>query len=205
MITDLTRRCELKLEAAPSRFGQVRRIVQAQLRYWRLDPLVDPAVLGLTELLANVHKHARPDKKCTVGMAYLPGRLIVSVHDTDPRLPEAGATETLSTGGRGLDIVAALSGEWGAGPDEGGGKTVWFTLRDEQRAARPAPVSSRPPASAPGPSARQPPPSGSPAPAPLDSAPFGPGAPEPGSPLPGAPEREEEPVPAPPLRTAVAH
>lgn len=133
MITDLTRRCELQLEAAPSRFGQVRRIVSAQLRYWRLDPLVDPAVLGITELLANVHKHAQPDKKCTIGIAYLSGCLTVSVHDADPRLPEAYAAEVLSTRGRGLRIVAALSGEWGAGPDDSGGKTVWFTLREERR------------------------------------------------------------------------
>lgn len=125
---DLPMRCALKLEAAPPRFGQVRRIVQAKLRYWQLDPLIDPTVLALTELLANVHKHAEPDKRCTIEMSYLTHRLTVSVHDGDPRLPVSCVADPLSTCGRGLGIVAALCREWGAWPDEAGGKTVWFTL-----------------------------------------------------------------------------
>ncbi|GGO96245.1 hypothetical protein GCM10012280_55300 [Wenjunlia tyrosinilytica] len=131
MITDLARRCELNFEAAPPRFGQVRRIVQAQLRYWHLDPLIDPALLGITELLANVHKHAQPDKRCTVEMVHMAGCLTVSVHDGDPRLPQAIASPTLATYGRGIAIVAAVSREWGAWPQDTGGKTVWFTLTED--------------------------------------------------------------------------
>ena len=62
----------------PSRIAQVRRIVSAQLRYWRLDPLIDRAALGVTELLANVHRHAGPDKRCTVEIVLQPARLTVS-------------------------------------------------------------------------------------------------------------------------------
>ncbi|GAB2614735.1 ATP-binding protein [Streptomyces capparidis] len=137
MTIELTRRCELKLEAAPPRFRQVRRIVQAQLRYWHLDPLIDPAVLGLTELLANVHKHAQPDKRCTVQMVHLDGCLTVSVHDGDPRLPVASLPPLLSASGRGMAIVAALSKEWGAWNEAGGGKTVWFSLADGHPAPPP--------------------------------------------------------------------
>ncbi len=36
----------MELQALPSRIGQVRRIVSAQLRYWHLDSLIDRAVLG---------------------------------------------------------------------------------------------------------------------------------------------------------------
>jgi Histidine kinase-like ATPase domain len=129
--TDPTRRCELEFEAAPSRFGQVRRIVQAHLRYWRLDPLIDPAVLGITELLANVYMHARESKRCTVELAHLAGSLTVSVHDADPRLPVACAARPLEIKGRGMTIVAALSQEWGSRREETGGKVVWFTLSAE--------------------------------------------------------------------------
>ena len=77
----------MELQALPSRIGQVRRIVSAQLRYWHLDPLIDRAALGVTELLTNVHLHAQPDKMCTVEIELLLDRLTVSVHDHDPRLP----------------------------------------------------------------------------------------------------------------------
>ncbi len=124
----------MELQALPSRIGQVRRIVSAQLRYWHLDPLIDRAALGVTELLSNVHRHARPDKSCTVELELLPDRLTVSVRDHDPRLPvPADTTETadatpLATCGRGLAMVAAVSDSWGARPDGENGKVVWFTL-----------------------------------------------------------------------------
>lgn len=131
----------MELQALPSRIGQVRRIVSAQLRYWHMDPLIDRAALGVTELLSNVHRHARPDKSCTVELELLPDRLTVSVRDHDPRLPvPADATEAtgatpLATCGRGLAMVAAVSESWGARPDGEDGKVVWFTL--------PAPATAR--------------------------------------------------------------
>nr|WP_223182515.1 MULTISPECIES: ATP-binding protein [unclassified Streptomyces] len=119
----------------PSRIGQIRRIVSAHLRHWRLDALVDPAALGVTELLTNVHRHAR-DKWCTVEIELLLDRLTVSVRDHDPRLPETGpggpdpldAYDELATSGRGLAIVGAVSESWGVRPCGSDGKVVWFTL-----------------------------------------------------------------------------
>ncbi|MDX3801637.1 ATP-binding protein [Streptomyces sp. AK04-3B] len=125
----------MELQALPSRIGQVRRIVSAQLRYWHMDPLIDRAALGVTELLTNVHLHAQPDKTCVVEMELLLDRLTVSVRDHDPRLPVVKAAETLATCGRGLAMVAAVSESWGARPDGESGKVVWFTL--------PAPVAAR--------------------------------------------------------------
>lgn len=121
----------MELQALPSRIGQVRRILSAQLRYWHMDPLIDRAVLGVTELLTNVHRHAQPDKTCTVKIELLLDRLMVSVHDHDPRLPvvaDIKDTEPLATCGRGLAMVAAVSESWGVRPDGESGKFVWFTL-----------------------------------------------------------------------------
>ncbi|MFJ6657400.1 ATP-binding protein [Streptomyces sp. NPDC091377] len=128
MISHPSRHCTVELQALPSRIGQVRRIVSAQLRYWHLDPLIDRAALGVTELLSNVHQHAQPDKTCTVEIELLLDRLTVSVHDRDPRLPEPSEAGPLATGGRGLAMVAAVSESWGARPDGDRGKVVWFTL-----------------------------------------------------------------------------
>ncbi|MEU1406016.1 ATP-binding protein [Streptomyces sp. NPDC005728] len=142
MISHPSRHCMVELQALPSRIGQVRRIVSAQLRYWRLDPLIDRAALGVTELLSNVHRHARPDKSCTVELELLVDRLTVSVRDHDPRLPVvadvADATDVtpLATCGRGLAMVAAMSESWGARPDGDNGKVVWFTLPAPSAARR---------------------------------------------------------------------
>ncbi len=128
MISKLSRHCTVELQALPSRIGQVRRIVSAQLRYWHLDPLIDRAALGVTELLTNVHRHAEPDKRCTVEIELLLDRLTVSVRDNDPRLPVVRDAEPSATCGRGLAMVAAVSESWGAGPHGESGKVVWFTL-----------------------------------------------------------------------------
>ncbi|CAM5344990.1 ATPase [Streptomyces avidinii] len=150
MISHSRRHCVVELQALPLRIGQIRRIVSAQLRHWQLDPLIDRAALGVTELLSNVHRHAQPDKTCTVEIELRLGRLTVSVYDSDPRLPVLRATavplftppdpsgpfhpvdptDSLETSGRGLALVEALSEAWGARhrPD-GPGKVVWFSLR----------------------------------------------------------------------------
>ncbi|MFE0191158.1 ATP-binding protein [Streptomyces sp. NPDC058989] len=127
MIRQPSRHCTVELQAVPAHIGQVRTIVSAQLRHWRLDALVDPAALGVTELLANVHRHARPSKQCTVELRLLLDRLTVSVHDEDPRLPHVRTAGSWETCGRGLALIAALSESWGMRPD-GSGKVVWFTL-----------------------------------------------------------------------------
>lgn len=141
MITEApTRQCALELEALPSRIQQVRRIVAAQLRYWRLDPLLDNTLLGITELLANVHRHARPDKKCQVELTFNAGWLTVAVTDRDPRLPRVREFEPLSTCGRGLAMVVSMSDSWGTEAVPDGGKVVWFTLRADAPAPRRAPA-----------------------------------------------------------------
>ncbi|MFD6892585.1 ATP-binding protein [Streptomyces sp. NPDC059957] len=147
MISHSRRHCVVELQALPLRIGQIRRIVSAQLRHWQLDPLIDRAALGVTELLSNVHRHAQPDKTCTVEIELRLGRLTVSVYDSDPRLPmlrDSGAAEAaeaarpagippldaLETSGRGLALVEALSEAWGARQQEDcAGKVVWFSLR----------------------------------------------------------------------------
>ncbi|RVU22387.1 ATP-binding protein [Streptomyces antnestii] len=128
MISHPSRHCTVELQALPSRIRQVRRIISAQLRYWHLDPLIDQATLGVTELLTNVHRHAGPDKMCTVEIELLLDRLTVSVHDHDPHLPQVCEADPVATCGRGLALVAAVSESWGARPQGEHGKVVWFTL-----------------------------------------------------------------------------
>lgn len=121
--------CAVEFQALPSRIGQVRRIVTAQLRYWRLEPLIDAAALGVTELLTNVHRHTGSDKHCTVEIVFRRDHLTVSVRDHDPRLPRVRTAEPSATNGRGLALIAAVSASWGMrAQNDGSGKVVWFTL-----------------------------------------------------------------------------
>ncbi|WP_314173545.1 ATP-binding protein [Streptomyces winkii] len=121
--------CAVEFQALPSRIGQVRRIVTAQLRYWRLEPLIDAAALGVTELLTNVHRHTGSDKHCTVELVFRRDHLTVSVRDHDPRLPRVRTAEPSATNGRGLALIEAVSASWGMrAQNDGSGKIVWFTL-----------------------------------------------------------------------------
>ncbi|MCC5036850.1 ATP-binding protein [Streptomyces sp. WAC 00631] len=171
MISKPRGHCTVELQALPSRIGQVRRIVSAHLRYWRLDPLIDAAALGVTELLSNVHRHAQPDKNCTVEILLLPERLTVSVQDSDPRVPRVHAAGASATYGRGLSMIASVSESWGVRERDGGrGKAVWFSLHAPVSAGPGAP----PPAAGPARAAQRPAGAG-PAAAPLSGA--GAGAP----------------------------
>ncbi|MFD4996834.1 ATP-binding protein [Streptomyces buecherae] len=138
MISSPSRHCTVELQALPERIGQVRRIVSAQLRHWHLEQLIESAVLGVSELLTNVHLHAEPDKRCTVDLEWALDRLTVSVRDRDARELAAPTSDPLGTHGRGLALIAALSQSWGVrGTADGGGKTVWFTLPAAQTTPRP--------------------------------------------------------------------
>ncbi|MEU6084461.1 ATP-binding protein [Streptomyces sp. NPDC047108] len=174
MIRKPSRHCTVELQALPSRIGQVRRIVSAQLRYWHLDPLIDSAALGVTELLTNVHRHAEPDKQCRVEIDLLRDRLTVSVRDNDPRVPSLRCADLAALGGRGLTLVASVSESWGVRPHDEGGKVVWFTLQTHTPAlpqsalavpapvpalAAPGPLRGSGPAGARGPAGSPPPPS----------------------------------------------
>ncbi|MBO3680523.1 ATP-binding protein [Streptomyces sp. NEAU-YJ-81] len=215
----------MELQALPSRIGQVRRIVSAQLRYWHLDPLIDPAALGVTELLTNVHRHAEPDKQCTVEIVLMLDRLTVSVRDQDPRLPRLRACDPVATHGRGLALVAAVSQSWGMhARDDGSGKVVWFTLAvprptatakspltahgagrtappHRTDASRPAPAPTTPitgPTPTPGPATAPTPVAPAPTPVPVAPAPVAP-APAP-APVAAAPAPAAAAAPAPAVR-----
>jgi anti-sigma regulatory factor (Ser/Thr protein kinase) len=124
-----SRHYAVEFQALPSRIGQIRRIVSAQLRYWHLSHLIDPVALGMTELLSNIHRHGTADKHCTVALVLLRDHLTVSVHDHDPVLPRLRTPARFDTSGRGMALVAAVSDDWGMRVrTDGQGKIVWFTL-----------------------------------------------------------------------------
>ncbi|GAA2402483.1 ATP-binding protein [Streptomyces glaucosporus] len=170
----------VEFQTLPSRTGQVRRILSALLRYWELESLVEPAAVGVAELMADVHRRVGPDRPCSVEIVLLPDRLTFSLRGQDP-----GPSGPLGAGGRG-PLPAASSGGGpgpGAGQDDSG-KVAWFTLPVHARKS-PAPVPGGMPGKAPG---RGPLPSPEPLPAP-DPLPRPEPLPRSHAPAPAAPVR----------------
>jgi len=109
------------LTAEPQAAGEARKLVRQQLAVWGLDDLAMTTELLVSELVGNVVRHA----KGPVLLRLLRSRtLICEVSDgslTTPRIRRASETDE---GGRGLQLVAALSQRWGARYTPTG-KCIW--------------------------------------------------------------------------------
>ncbi|MFK0293825.1 ATP-binding protein [Streptomyces sp. NPDC090442] len=121
----------VELPASAERVPQIRRIVAAHLRYWRLELEIAPVCEGVAELLTNVHRHIGPDARCVLELRWSGSHVTASVADEGPRLPRLEGAA-----GGGLARIAALSDSWGT-CGTADGKVIWFTRRVE--AARTAP------------------------------------------------------------------
>jgi anti-sigma regulatory factor (Ser/Thr protein kinase) len=96
------------------------------LEAWQVpEHHVDDALLVVSELVANVVRHAHTVSTLELELAEGGRRLRVALADgssTAPRLRRANAT---SEDGRGMGILAALSDRWGIELHVGG-KRVWW-------------------------------------------------------------------------------
>ncbi|MFI5825430.1 ATP-binding protein [Streptomyces rishiriensis] len=105
----------------PTAARQARGLAREQLAAWGLEDLSMTTELLVSELMGNVVRHA----KGPVQLRMLRSRtLILEVSDgslTTPRIRRASFTDE---GGRGLQLVAALSQRWGARYTPTG-KCIW--------------------------------------------------------------------------------
>ncbi|MDI9830576.1 ATP-binding protein [Streptomyces sp. KAU_LT] len=114
-----------------------RLLAVTELRSWGVSQdLTDRAALVVAELAANAVLHGRVSGRCfrlTLVLDPAAGRLRVEVSDARGDLhplpcPTATALDPLSTGGRGLTLVAALADHWECVPYPPTGKTVRAVL-----------------------------------------------------------------------------
>ncbi|GGZ76880.1 ATP-binding protein [Streptomyces subrutilus] len=122
---------EWRYPRAPISVPRARARLAAQARAWKLpEDTAETAVLLLGELMANACRHVRvPGREVWVRCLLDGERLRVEVLDAGREMPVVREPRPLAESGRGLAIVAALAGSWGAYPRECGiGKAVWFEL-----------------------------------------------------------------------------
>jgi anti-sigma regulatory factor (Ser/Thr protein kinase) len=112
----------MSLSADLRTVGEARRFLRATLQQWDTDAYDFGAPQILTELATNAALHAHTEY--TVHLTLEAEWLLVEVTDSSPALPQQRDYRPDSTTGRGLGLVAALSGSWGVEPSQTG-KTVW--------------------------------------------------------------------------------
>ncbi|MGH4033283.1 ATP-binding protein [Actinomycetota bacterium Odt1-20B] len=102
-----------------------RDFVRGALEALGLSHLGDAAALCTSELVTNVHRHAKGDVhlRAAVGAKHVR----IAVYDGSSRLPSPRRADAEDDGGRGLFLVTALSDLCGVTP-AGVGKGVWFQL-----------------------------------------------------------------------------
>ncbi|MFI8930588.1 ATP-binding protein [Streptomyces sp. NPDC053474] len=116
-----------QLTADPEQIGRARRIVAALLRYWGWSEVIDPALVCMTELLANVHRHTC-SRECDLRLESSPLAVRIVVSDDCKGMPVVREADPLAEDGRGMLLIAATADGWGAVPTATG-KSVWAELR----------------------------------------------------------------------------
>jgi anti-sigma regulatory factor (Ser/Thr protein kinase) len=118
----------LTLDGTPESVHEARAWVREVLQRLRREDIVEPAELGVSELVTNAILHATPPIHVRVRGTRDHPR--VEVRDGSTRPPAvnvdmADEGHLLATFGRGLGLVALQSSAWGAELVPGG-KVVWF-------------------------------------------------------------------------------
>lgn len=126
------------MPAFPRMAGVARRYARWLLDTWQLGSVADTAELLVSELVTNAInatgvKDEPEDSSRLVGkvmpivlsISTRAETLVIEVWDTSSTPPLRRAATDEDEDGRGLDLVQALSKEWGCDVLKTGGKVVW--------------------------------------------------------------------------------
>lgn len=123
---------QVRVPNDPESVARARQATAEALEAWGIGTPVDATAVGdvllvATELVSNAVKFSSGNVALALTWS---GRTVrVGVTDTSPSRAALGTAAPDATGGRGLAIVAALSGRWGQTPYEGGRKEVWAEVQ----------------------------------------------------------------------------
>ncbi|MGW5355186.1 ATP-binding protein [Streptomyces sp. NPDC004031] len=117
---DIRHRFLLPFKADACAIATLREAADAQLAAWGLSALTDGVTLAVSELATNVICHVGPGAPAVLFLEVTRDRLRVEVHDTSRTHPTRSVVGGDGETGRGLALVAAVSGGWTAVPTPGG-------------------------------------------------------------------------------------
>ncbi len=117
-----------RFERTPSGAHAARAFLTGTLLAWDRAPMLDAAQVVVSELAGNALRHGAG--RFSVAVELRAQEVWIGVHDSSPRLPQRREAGPAATGGRGLELIEALSVSWGTTP-EPEGKTVWAVVRSE--------------------------------------------------------------------------
>jgi len=103
-----------------------RRFVREQMSDSGTLADVDTALLLVSEVVTNALLHGSAPRMLTVDVRADTVR--VEVADGSPVLPRVHGFAATAATGRGLRLLDSLASRWGADPDPGDGKVVWFEV-----------------------------------------------------------------------------
>lgn len=132
-----------ELPYEPAAVPQARRVLRECLALVRVP--VDArgvSELLVSELVTNAVKYGKPPVWLLVELR--PGLVHASVSDSSSVLPYRRDNDPDAEGGRGLLVLDALAGSWGAVPVDGG-KYLWFDLPVPPNGATPLADAATPP------------------------------------------------------------
>jgi anti-sigma regulatory factor (Ser/Thr protein kinase) len=118
----------LVMQSLASSVAVARRHVRQVLRELGRQALEESAELAVSELVSNAVLHAHTPFALTV-RTMPTGRVRIEVSDSSPAPLQPRHFDVAATTGRGLQLVARLSFNWGIEErdrEQGPGKTVWF-------------------------------------------------------------------------------
>lgn len=122
----LTRTAEFVHEPRDAVVSRIRRHVRALLARWDLSvDRIEDAVLVVEELVANVVDHARTRFRLVIDLTGPVLRL--AVRDDSDGCPRLAPHDPCAVRGRGLQLIAALTLQWGYDRHDRG-KTVWAVI-----------------------------------------------------------------------------
>ena len=124
-----------RLERTPLAVRTARRTLLHLLGDGPSISFVRDAVLLTSELVSNALMHTSGAFQLEATYRSRPHRLRVEVSDDSPvmaAMPEALVAPARG-GGLGLRLVNDVASDWGTELRNGGGKTVWFEMADNDR------------------------------------------------------------------------
>jgi anti-sigma regulatory factor (Ser/Thr protein kinase) len=122
---DPQRRSTRAFEASPDAPRAARQFVGEMLEGLGCAKPVSDAELVVSELVTNAVNHAKTD--LTVTLAFSRAAIRIEVRDRHTTPPTPRSPSALSTSGRGLPLIDALTNSWGV-HKFGGGKVVWAQI-----------------------------------------------------------------------------